>query len=212
VAERAAQILHKPPAETNLITAHLGNGASITAIEGGRSVDTSMGMTPLEGLVMGTRCGDVDPALMPTLARITGKPMEEIDRIFNKESGMLGLTGMSNDMRTLEEAALEGNERADLALRIYCYRLKKYIGAYTATLGRVDALVFTGGVGENSDIVRQRSLEGMELLGYALDQDKNAATRGVEADLSGPGSRSRVLVVPTNEELMIAKETYGLAK
>jgi acetate kinase len=212
VAERAAQILRKPLAETNLITAHLGNGASITAIEGGKSVDTSMGMTPLEGLVMGTRCGDVDPALMPTLARITGKPMEEIDRIFNKESGMLGLTGMSNDMRTLEDAALEGNERADLALRIYCYRLKKYIGAYTAALGRVDALVFTGGVGENSDIVRQRSLEGMDSLGYALDLDKNAGTRGVEIDLSRPDSRSRVLVVPTNEELMIARETYGLAE
>jgi acetate kinase len=161
---------------------------------------------------MGTRCGDVDPALMPTLSRITGKPMEEIDRIFNKKSGMLGLTGMSNDMRTLEDAALEGNERADLALRIYCYRLKKYIGAYTAALGRVDALVFTGGVGENSDIVRQRCLEGMDLLGYALDLDKNAGTRGVEIDLSRPESRSRVLVVPTNEELMIAKETYGLAK
>ena len=197
---------------TNLITAHLGNGASITAIEGGRSVDTSMGMTPLEGLVMGTRCGDVDPALMPTLARITGNPMEEIDRIFNKESGMLGLTGMSNDMRTLEDAALDGNERADLALRIYCYRLKKYIGAYTAALGRVDALVFTGGVGENSDIVRQRSLEGMDLLGYALDPKKNAGTRGVEADLSRPESRSRVLVIPTYEELMIAKETYRLAE
>ncbi len=212
VSERAAQLLGKPPEETNLITAHLGNGASITAIERGRSVDTSMGMTPLEGLVMGTRCGDVDPALMPTLARITGKPMEEIDRIFNKKSGMLGLTGMSNDMRTLEEAALEGNERADLALRIYCYRLKKYIGAYTAALGQVDALVFTGGVGENSDIVRQRSLEGMEPLGYALDLAKNAGTRGVEADLSGPSSRSRVLVVPTNEELLIARETYALAK
>lgn len=212
VAERAAQILQKPLAETNLITAHLGNGASITAIEGGRSVDTSMGMTPLEGLVMGTRCGDVDPALMPTLARITGKSMEEIDRIFNKESGMLGLTGMSNDMRTLEDAALEGNERADLALRLYCYRLKKYIGAYTAALGRVDALVFTGGVGENSDIVRQRSLEGMDLLGYSLDLQKNAGTRGMEIDLSGPGSRSRVLVVPTYEELMIAKETYRLAE
>jgi acetate kinase len=212
VAERAARILQKPLAETNLITAHLGNGASITAIEGGKSVDTSMGMTPLEGLVMGTRCGDVDPALMPTLARITGKPMEEIDRIFNKESGMLGLTGLSNDMRTLEVAAQEGNERAELALRIYCYRLKKYIGAYTAVLGRVDALVFTGGVGENSDMVRRRSLEGMEPLGYALDLDKNAGTRGVETDLSGPGSRSRVLVVPTYEELMIAKETYRLAE
>jgi len=212
VAERAARMLEQPLSETNLITAHLGNGASITAIEGGRSVDTSMGLTPLEGLVMGTRCGDVDPALMPALGRITGKPMEEIDHIFNKESGMLGLTGLSNDMRTLEEAAQEGNERADLALRIYCYRLKKYIGAYTAALGRVDALVFTGGVGENSDIVRQRSLEGMDLLGYALDLEKNKATRGVEADLSGPDTRSRVLVVPTYEELMIAKETYRLAE
>jgi acetate kinase len=212
VAERAAQLLQKPLAETNLITAHLGNGASITAIEGGESVDTSMGMTPLEGLVMGTRCGDVDPALMPTLARITGKPMKEIDRIFNKESGMLGLTGMSNDMRTLEDAAQEGNERAELALRIYCYRLKKYIGAYTAALGRVDALVFTGGVGENSDIVRRRSLEGMDRLGYTLDLKKNDGMRGTEIDISGPSSRSRVLVIPTNEELMIAKETYQLAK
>ena len=124
---------------------------------------------------------------------------------------MLGLTGISNDMRTLEEAAQEGNERAELALRVYCYWLKKYIGAYTAALGRVDALVFTGGVGENSDIVRERSLEGMDLLGYALDLNKNAVTRGVEADLSGPGSRSRVLVVPTYEELMIVKETCRLA-
>ena len=212
VAERAAQILGKPLEETNLITAHLGNGASITAIEGGRSVDTSMGMTPLEGLVMGTRCGDVDPALMPTLARITGKPMEEIDRIFNKKSGMLGLTGISNDMRTLEEAAEAGNERADLALRIYCYRLKKYIGAYTAALGRVDALVFTGGVGENSDVVRQRSLDGLENLGFSLDLEKNAGTRGMEVDLSGPDSRARVLVVPTYEELMIARETLRVAE
>ena len=169
-----------------------------------------MGMTPLEGLVMGTRCGDVDPALMPTLARITGKSMGEIDNIFNKKSGMLGLTGMSNDMRTLEDAAMEGNERADLALSIYCYRLKKYIGAYTAALGRVDALVFTGGVGENSDIVRQRCLEGMDLLGYALDQEKNAGTREREADLSMPDSRAKVLVVPTNEELMIAQDTAKL--
>ncbi len=211
VAERAAEILGKPLEETNLITAHLGNGASITAIQGGKSVDTSMGMTPLEGLVMGTRCGDVDPALMPALSRITGKPMEALDRVFNKESGMLGLTGISNDMRTLEEAAQEGNERAEMALRIYCYRLKKYIGAYTAALGRVDALVFTGGVGENSDLVRKRSLEGMEALGFVLDPKANAVTRGMEADLSVPGSRSRVLVVPTNEELMIARETYGLA-
>jgi acetate kinase len=211
VAERAAQLLGKPLAETNLITAHLGNGASITAIENGKSVDTSMGMTPLEGLVMGTRCGDVDPALMPTLARMTGKPMEEIDRIFNKKSGMLGLTGMSNDMRTLEDAAMEGNERADLALRIYCYRLKKYIGAYTAALGRVDALVFTGGVGENSDMVRGRCLEGMASLGYELDDEKNAGLRGGEVDLSLPDSRARILVVSTNEELMIAKETFALA-
>ncbi len=211
VAERAADMLGKPLKDINLITAHLGNGASITAIEGGKSVDTSMGMTPLEGLVMGTRCGDVDPALMPTLVRITGKPMAEIDRIFNKESGMLGLTGLSNDMRTLEDAAEEGNERADLALDIYSYRLKKYIGAYTAALSTVDALVFTGGVGENSNVVRQRSLAGMAPLGYDLDHAINDRTRSSETDISTPDSRSRVLVIATNEELMIAKDTYALA-
>ncbi len=211
VAERAAEMLDRPLSGINLITAHLGNGASITAIEGGRSVDTSMGMTPLEGLVMGTRCGDIDPALMVTVARLTGKSMVEIDRILNQESGMLGLTGMSNDMRTLEDAAAKGNERADLALDIYSYRLKKYIGAYTAVLGTVDALVFTGGVGENSDVVRRRCLSGMAPLGYDLDQRINDRTRSSETVISTPESRAKVLVIATNEELMIAKDTFELA-
>jgi len=211
VSERAAVMLDRPLGETNVITAHLGNGASIAAIEGGRSVDTSMGMTPLEGLVMGTRCGDIDPALMPYLARVTGQSMAEIDKTLNKKSGVLGLSGLSNDMRTLAKAADEGHERAKLALSIYCYRLKKYIGAYTAVLGRVDALVFTGGIGENQSSLRAKAVEGMGLMGFEIDAGRNDATRAVEADIATESSRSRILVIPTNEEVMIARQAFRLA-
>lgn len=210
VAERAAALLEKPLAQCNLITAHLGNGASITAIRGGRSVDTSMGLTPLEGLMMGTRCGDIDPALIAYLERVRKLSISEIDKLLNKKSGLLGVSGLSNDMRTCEGAAAEGNERARLALDMYAYRVKKYVGAYTAALGEVDALVFTAGVGENAVALREQICEGLAPLGYALDRDRNRV-RGKEADVAQADSRARIFVIPTNEELMIARDTYAVA-
>jgi len=211
VAARAAKMLGRPLAETNLITAHLGNGASVAAIRNGESIDTSMGLTPLEGLAMGTRCGDIDPAIIPFLARIKGMPVADIDNLLNKKSGMLGVSGVSNDMRAVEQAADDGNQRAVLALDMFCYRIKKYVGAYTAALGDVHALVFTAGVGENSDTVRQRVCANLDNLGYKLDVDKNRGLRSKEADIATADSRCRILVVPTNEELMIAQDTYALA-
>ena len=211
VAERAAALLGRPLDQLRLITCHLGNGASLAAIDGGRSVDTSMGLTPLEVLVMGTRCGDLDPALPLFLQRQRGMSAEQVDRLLNKQSGMLGLSGVSNDLRSIERAAGDGDERAKLALDVYCYRIRKYVGAYTAVLGEVDALVFTAGVGENSDTVRAGVLEGMGPMGYALDPAKNDGLRGREADISAEGSRARILVVPTDEELAIARDAYQLA-
>ena len=210
VAKRAAAILGKPEDDVNLITAHLGNGASITAISGGKSVDTSMGLTPLEGLVMGTRCGDVAPALIAYLSRVRDLSVMEIDTLLNKKSGLLGVSGVSNDMRACEEAAAAGNERARLAIEMYAYRIKKYIGAYTAILGRVDALVFTAGAGENGIGLRRKVVDGLSGLGYDLDVSKNEV-RGKEVDISTEASRSRILVIPTNEELMIARDTYAIA-
>ena len=212
VASRAAVMLGRLPSEVNLITAHLGNGASITAVRRGQSVDTSMGLTPLEGLVMGTRCGDIDPAIVAYLERVKGWSVSEIDTLLNKKSGLLGVSGVSNDVRTLLEAEANGNRRAALALAIYCYRIKKYIGAYTATLGEVHALVFTGGVGENATSLRQRCVMRMERLGYMLDEQKNAAKERGERDVATAESASRILVIPTDEELMIAKDTYLVAK
>jgi len=170
-----------------------------------------MGLTPLEGLAMGTRCGDIDPAIIPFLARIKGMPVADIDNLLNKKSGMLGVSGVSNDMRAVEQAADDGNQRAVLALDMFCYRIKKYVGAYTAALGDVHALVFTAGVGENSDTVRQRVCANLDNLGYKLDVDKNRGLRSKEADIATVDSRCRILVVPTNEELMIAQDTYALA-
>jgi acetate kinase len=210
VAARAAELLGRPAADVNLITCHLGNGASIAAVAGGRSVDTSMGLTPLEGVVMGTRSGDLDPALPLFLQRQRGLTAEEVDHILNKKSGLLGLSGRSNDLRVIEAAAAEGDERATLALDVYCYRIRKYVGAYTAALGHVDALVFTAGVGENSDVVRGKVLDGLAPLGFALDPAKNHGLRGREADIATPDSRARVLVVPTAEERLIARDTYAL--
>ncbi len=211
VASRAAALLGRPLEGLRLVSCHLGNGASIAAIDGGRSVDTSMGLTPLEGLVMGTRCGDLDPAIPLFLQRERGMSAEQVDRLLNKQSGMLGLSGISNDLRSIERAAQAGEPRARLALDVYCYRIRKYVGAYTAVLGRVDALVFTAGVGENSDLVRAGVLEGLAPMGYALEPAKNEGLRGREADISAAGSRSRILVVPTDEERMIALDTYELA-
>jgi len=211
VAQRAAEILERPLDELRIITCHLGNGASICAVERGRSVDTSMGMTPLEGLIMGTRCGDLDPALPLFLQRQLGMDADEVDLLLNKRSGMLGLSGMSNDLRELEDAAEAGHQDAALALEAYTYRIRKYIGAYTAVLGSVDAIVFTAGVGENSDVVRAAVLQGLQPMGYALDVDANRGLRGREADITGAGSRARVLVIPTDEELAIARDAVAVA-
>jgi acetate kinase len=212
VAERAASLLERPLEGLNLITCHLGNGASVCAIQGGRSIDTSMGMTPLEGLIMGTRCGDLDPAVPLYLQRHLGLDALELDHLLNKRSGLLGLSGISNDLREIEQAAEDGDEQARLALDAYAYRIRKYIGAYTAALGRVDALVFTAGVGENSDLVRALVGEGLEPLGYAMDLDANRGLRGREADIATADSRARILVIPTDEELLIARDAYGVAK
>jgi len=210
VAARAAKILGRKLEETNLITAHLGNGASMTAIQNGKSIDTTMGLTPLEGLIMGTRCGDIDPAIIAFLARVKDMPVAQIDNLLNKKSGMLGVSGLSNDMRSVEQAANEGNTRAALALEMYCYRIKKYVGAYTAAIGNVHALVFTAGVGENSDVVRERVCSNLQNIGYKIDVEKNRGVRGKELDIATADSPIRILIIPTNEELMIAQDTYAL--
>lgn len=201
VAKQAALALGKPLQELNLITLHLGNGASATAIQAGRSIDTSMGMTPLEGLVMGTRCGDLDPAVQGIVMRSTGKSGEQVGSLLEHESGLLGICGHS-DMREVEAAAQAGDERAALALDMFCYRIKKYIGAYVAILGNVDAIVFTGGIGENSPVVRRLCCEGLGSLGISLDPEANEVRGTME--IESHESRVKVLVVPTNEELEIA--------
>jgi len=207
VTEGAAKILKRPLEDTNVITCHLGNGCSVTAVSGGKSVDTSMGMTPLEGLVMGTRSGDVDPALAFHLIRALGMSVDQVDNLLNRKSGLVGVSGVSNDMREVTKSAKDGNERAALAIRIFCYRLKKYIGAYTAALGRVDALVFTGGIGENAPHIREGTCRGLEPMGYCMDYARNASNpRGVQ-DLSTADSPKRILVIPTDEEGMIARDT-----
>ena len=211
VAARAAALLGKPLTEVNLITAHLGNGCSITAIRGGKSVDTSMGLTPLEGLVMGTRSGDIDPALVAYLERVKKLTVAEIDNLLNKKSGLLGLSGKSNDVRSVLAAEEQGDKRAALAMTIYCYRVKKYLGAYTAALGKVHAVVFTAGVGENAAGVRARILENLEPLGYVLDAEKNKGAGGKDLDVAAASSPIRILVIPTNEELLIAQDTFEIA-
>lgn len=211
VTLRAAQILGRPLEELRLITCHLGNGCSMAAVKGGRSVDTSMGFTPLEGLVMGTRSGDVDPAIIPFLGRREGLSADEVEKVLNRRSGLLGLSGISNDMREVERAAEGGDERAKLALEVFAYRVKKYIGAYIAVLGGLDALVFTAGIGENSYRMRERICEGLEVFGIALDHRRNRRTVGRrEEDISREGSPVRVLVVPTDEELLIAEDTFDI--
>ena len=208
VAKRAAAILGRPLAECNLITLHLGNGASATAIRGGQSVDTSMGMTPLEGLVMGTRCGDIDPAIHFYLCRNADMGTDALDALLNRQSGLLGLCGV-NDMREIHALAAAGDRNAELALGIFCHRLRKYLGAYYAELGRVDAVVFTGGIGENDADVRQRTCAGLEALGIHLDAVANAAPGGGERPISTGESPVKLLVIPTNEELEIAQQAYA---
>lgn len=211
VARRAAEVLGSDPAATNLITAHLGNGASITAVEGGRSVDTSMGLSPLEGLVMGTRSGDLDPTVPFHVMRTAGLSADEVESTLNHRSGLKGLAE-ENDVREIEARAEDGDEQARLALEVMCHRLRKYIGAYTAVLGRVDGLVFTAGIGEHSPRVRAGACAGLEGLGILLDEDRNAdppsdQQGGGVARISRDDSPVTVLVVPTNEELEIATQT-----
>jgi len=207
VTEAAARFLGKPLERTNVITCHLGNGCSMTAVRGGKSVDTSMGLTPLEGLVMGTRSGDVDPALAFHMVRALGMTVDQVDAVLNRQSGLLGLSGVSNDMREVLRAAEEGSPRARLALDIFCYRIRKYVGAYTAVVGKVDALVFTGGIGENSAPIRAGACEGLEPLGYRMDAARNVAPDRGPRDLAAPDSPKRILVIPTDEEAMIARDT-----
>ncbi len=210
VAARAAALLGRPLGELRLITLHLGNGASACAIDRGASVDTSMGMTPLEGLVMGTRSGDVDPAVVLRLARELG--VDAADKLLHKESGLLGLSGLSHDMRDLERAAADGHAGADLAIRVFARRVKKTIGAYAAVLGALDAVVFTGGIGEHSARVRRLSCEGTAVVGAVLDDAKNDARGDGDRDIAAASSRARILVVPTDEERAIADEAARLLR
>ena len=206
VAEMFAAHLGRPPDETDLITIHLGNGASMAAIKKGKCVDTTMGLTPLEGLVMGTRCGDTDPALPFFLADHLKMSLGDIDTLLNKESGLKGICG-SNDMREVLERKESGDTKAGLAVEIYCYRIKKYIGAYFAALGRVYGIVFTAGVGENAPEIRAHCCAGLENLGIAIDPEKNQNAKGGITAIEPYGSRVKVMVIPTDEELKIARET-----
>lgn len=210
VARRAATLLNKKSDGVDLVTCHLGNGSSIAAVKQGKSIDTSMGMTPLEGLVMGTRTGDVDPAIAFFLLK-KGYTAGELDDIFNKKSGLLGISGISNDVRNLEEKVSVGNIKAKLALDIFAYRIKKYIGSYLAVLNGADAIVFCGGIGENGPRLRARVICGLESLGTKLDPKKNDAIVGKEGLISTPDSKIKILVIPTDEESGIAHDTYAIA-
>jgi acetate kinase len=212
VTKRAAALLEKNREVVNLITCHLGNGCSIAAVEKGYSVDTSMGFTPLEGLVMGTRCGDIDPAIIFYLNG-KGYTCEDLNALLNKKSGLLGISEISNDMRNLFEAREKGDEKAKVAIDIFCYRLKKYIGAYLAVLGKTDAVIFTGGIGEHNAAIRRESLQGLESLGLEIDQERNeSAVKSEEAEISKDSSAVKVYVIPTNEELQIALDTFELTR
>ncbi|MDL0420113.1 acetate kinase [Caldifermentibacillus hisashii] len=211
VTLKAAEMLGKPIEELRLISCHLGNGASIAAVHGGKSIDTSMGFTPLEGITMGTRSGSIDPALIPFIMKKTGQSAEEVINVLNKKSGLLGITGFSSDLRDIEEAANVGNERAELALTIFANHIHKYIGSYAARMNGVDAIIFTAGIGENSAAVRERVLRGLEFMGVYWDKDLNREGGG-ERFISYPFSPVKVLVIPTNEEVMIARDVIRLAK
>lgn len=208
VAKQAAKLMNRPLDALNQITLHLGNGASAAAVKGGKSIDTSMGMTPLEGLIMGTRSGDIDPAIIFYLRRKTGLARDAVEALLNKNSGLKGICGV-NDMREIERRAHAGHSRAQLAIEMYCYRIKKYIGAYFAVLGRLDALVFTAGIGENSPLVRAGSCQGMSHLGIMLDADRNRRASKEAVEIQTRNSTVKILVIPTNEELEIAEQAVG---
>ncbi|WP_082051287.1 acetate kinase [Rossellomorea aquimaris] len=205
VSERAAEMLGRPKEQVRLISCHLGNGASIAAIEGGKSIDTSMGFTPLAGVAMGTRSGNIDPALIPFIMEKTGSTADEVLNILNKKSGMLGVSGFSSDLRDIEQQASEGNERAELALEVFANRIHKYIGSYASRMYGVDAIVFTAGIGENSTLIRERVLQGLEFMGVYWDPARNQV-RGKEAFVNYPHSPVKVMIIPTNEEVMIARD------
>ncbi|MBM3277442.1 MAG: acetate kinase [Candidatus Handelsmanbacteria bacterium] len=207
VAGRAARMLGRQAEDFTGITCHLGNGCSLAAIERGRSLDTSMGLTPLEGVMMGTRSGDIDPAIVFHLAGSGGLSLAQVEQVLNRQSGLLGVSGVSNDLRQVQEAAAGGNGRAELALDLYAYRVRKYLGAYLAALGRAEAVVFTGGVGEHSGQMRRRILEPLAGLGLVLDPERNRDGFAGEREISTPQSPVRLLVIPTNEELVIARDT-----
>lgn len=209
VAGRAADMLGRPLEELKLISCHLGNGASVCAVKYGKSAETSMGFTPLDGLAMGTRCGSVDPAVVKFLMENEKMNPKEIDEYLNKKSGVLGISGVSSDFRDIDTAVEEGNERAQLAIDVFCYRVKKCIGEYTAVMNGVDAIIFTAGIGENNAIVRENILNGLDCFGVEFDKEKNKA-RGRELDISTPDAKVRTLIIPTNEELAIARETLKL--
>jgi acetate kinase len=211
VAERAAEMLGRPRENLNAITCHLGNGCSVAAIRQGASVETSMGMTPLEGLVMGTRSGDTDPGVLFYLLQ-KGVTSDKLNTVWNKRSGLLGLSGISSDMRDVTRAAMHGDGSAELAVEVFCHRLKKYIGAYLALVGKLDALVFTGGIGENAPEIRSRTCADLDHLGIMTDEKKNEAAIDKEADIGVDGERIRVLVIPASEELAIASAVYRLLR
>ncbi|NLK20973.1 MAG: acetate kinase [Epulopiscium sp.] len=211
VAYRAAEILQKPIEELKIVTCHLGNGASVCAIDRGESVDTSMGFTPLAGLVMGTRCGDIDPAIVSFIMEKENISAHEADDILNKKSGVLGLSGVSSDFRDIENSMEDGNDRAKLAMDVFNYTVTKYVGSYAAAMGGLDAIVFTAGLGENNHEVRRDICKYLGFFGVKVDEEKNNC-RGIERDFSSPDAKVHSLVIPTNEELMIARETKNLLK
>ena len=209
VSQRVHHLAELDPDNSRVIVCHLGNGASVTAVKNGKSVDTSMGLTPLEGLIMGTRSGDLDPGVIEYIAKKEHMTLEEVLKVLNKESGVLGLSGVSSDFRDLAEAMEQGNEQAAVAVEAFCYRVAKHIGAYTAALNGVDAIVFTAGIGENAAHIRSMICEYLGFLGITIDEEKNAV-RGKETEISTPDSKVAVFVIPTNEELAIARETAAL--
>lgn len=211
VAQRCAQLMGKHMTDLRIITCHLGNGSSLAAIKGGRSVDTSMGFTPLSGLIMGTRSGDIDPAIIPFLMDKTGMTYTEIDEMLNKKSGVLGISGVSNDFRVIEEVAEKGNKRAQLALNMFHHKVRRTIGAFAAIMNGVDAIVFTAGIGENGIGNRDAICNGLEYLGTRLDREKNNV-RGEEREISVEGSKVKIFVIPTNEEIMIARDTERITR
>ncbi|GAB3060987.1 acetate kinase [Salinicoccus sesuvii] len=210
VTERASELMGRPLEELRIISCHLGNGASIAAVKGGKSVDTSMGFTPLAGVTMGTRSGNIDPALIPYIMEKTGKSAVEVLNVLNKESGLLGVSGFSSDLRDIESEAQEGNERAILALEVFGERIHKYMGSYATRMGGLDAIIFTAGVGENSDIVREKVVQGLEFMGVYFDPTMNKV-RGEEKFINHPYSPVKIIIIPTDEEVMIARDVMRIA-